>query len=93
MSYGGLCGLKGSVMVPEGGDFLLSQVLAPRGMFARLPGGADAMLRVNSFDVRAPPRPARACMAAPACREQAVGRARTCAARPALAEHAAGVHS
>jgi len=92
VSYGGLCGLKGSVMVPEGGDFLLSQVLAPRSMFARLPDGADAMLRVNSFDVRAPARPARACMAALACPEQAVGRSRTSATRLALAEHAATVH-
>lgn len=54
MAFGGLCGLKGSVMVPEGGDFLLSQVLAPKSVFARLPGGNDAMLRVNSFDVRPP---------------------------------------
>ncbi len=52
MAFGGLCGLKGSVMVPEGGDFLLSQVLAPKSMFARLADDSDAMLRVNSFDVR-----------------------------------------
>lgn len=52
MAYGGVCGLKGSVMVPEGGDFLLSQVLAPKSALARLPADSDAMLRVNAFDVR-----------------------------------------
>ena len=58
MAYGGVCGLKGSVMVPEGGDFLLSQVLAPKSALARLPGDSDAMLRVNAFDVRPPSCPA-----------------------------------
>ena len=57
MAYGGVCGLKGSVMVPEGGDFLLSQVLAPKSALARLPADSDAMLRVNAFDVRSQPCP------------------------------------
>ena len=39
-------------MVPEGGDFIFSQALTPRSGIARLPGGADAMLRVNSFDIK-----------------------------------------
>lgn len=39
-------------MVPEGGDFIFSQALTPRSGIARLPGGADSMLRVNDFDVR-----------------------------------------
>ncbi|KAK9825449.1 hypothetical protein WJX81_001648 [Elliptochloris bilobata] len=52
VAYGGLCGLKGSVMVPEGGDFLLSQVLTPKSALARLPSDSDAMLRVNAFDVK-----------------------------------------
>ncbi len=39
-------------MVPEGGDFIFRQALSPQSAIARLPGGADAMLRVNSFDIK-----------------------------------------
>lgn len=39
-------------MLPEGGDFIFSQALSPQSAIARLPGGADSMLRVNSFDIK-----------------------------------------
>jgi cytochrome c biogenesis protein len=52
VSIGGLGGYKGTAMVPEGGDFIFSQVLSPQSALSRLPGGANAMLRVNSFDVK-----------------------------------------
>ena len=39
-------------MVPEGGDFIFAQALSPQSALSRLPGGANAMLRVNSFDVK-----------------------------------------
>lgn len=52
VSFGGLAGYKGTAMVPEGGDFIFSQALSPQSAIARLPGGADSMLRVNSFDIK-----------------------------------------
>lgn len=52
VSFGGLGGYKGTAMVPEGGDFIFSQALSPQSAIARLPGGADSMLRVNSFDIK-----------------------------------------
>ena len=52
VSFGGLGGYKGTAMVPEGGDFIFSQALSPQSGIARLPGGADSMLRVNSFDIK-----------------------------------------
>ena len=52
VSFGGLGGYKGTAMVPEGGDFIFRQALSPQSAIARLPGGADGMLRVNSFDIK-----------------------------------------
>ncbi len=47
-----MAGLKGTVMVPEGGDFIFTQALSPRSPLARPPRGASDMLHVNSFDVK-----------------------------------------
>ena len=52
VTYGCLAGLKGTVMVPEGGDFIFAQALSPRSSIARPPRGAGDMLHVNSFDVK-----------------------------------------
>ncbi len=52
VTYGCLAGLKGTAMVPEGGDFIFSQALLPRSALARQPRGAADMLHVNSFDVK-----------------------------------------
>lgn len=39
-------------MVPEGGDFIFTQALAPVSPVARPPNSANSMLHVNSFDVK-----------------------------------------
>lgn len=51
VAIGGLGGFKGSVMVPEGGDFLVAQALAPNSPAGSLPAGAKQVLHVNSFNV------------------------------------------
>lgn len=41
VAYGGISGYKGSVMVPQGGDFLIASALRPVSPLAQPPKGAD----------------------------------------------------
>ncbi|KAK9803576.1 hypothetical protein WJX72_001425 [[Myrmecia] bisecta] len=51
IAYGGLSGFKGTAMVPEGGDFIITQALRPSSPVALPPRGAEDVLHVNSFNV------------------------------------------
>ena len=48
---GSLGGYSGSVMIPEGGDALVATYMRPFSPVAQLPAGAQAILRVEDFDI------------------------------------------
>lgn len=51
-AYSGFGGWKGSVMVPEGGDFYIADFLRPTGFLSSPPRGLEgAFMHVNSFSI------------------------------------------
>ena len=48
---GALGGWRGNALVPVGGEFLVSQAIAPASPLALLPTGARSLLRVDGFNV------------------------------------------
>lgn len=50
-SYSGFGGVKGTVMAPEGTDFVVSDYLRPLSPIARVPRSADNVMHVNKFTI------------------------------------------
>lgn len=52
VAFGGISGYKGSVMIPQGNEFLVASALRPVSPLASPPRGASDVIHVNSFDIK-----------------------------------------
>eukprot|EP00775_Hariotina_reticulata_P001288 gene1288-1629_t len=50
-AYSGFGGWKGSVMCPEGQEFVVGQAINPASALATVPQGAETVLQVNKFSI------------------------------------------
>ncbi|KAI8464282.1 MAG: c-type cytochrome synthesis 1 [Monoraphidium minutum] len=54
-AYSGFGGWKGSAMVPQGQEFLVSAAIRPQSAISSLPAGAKAVMRVDGFRIETRP--------------------------------------
>lgn len=52
VAIGGLGGWKGTIQIPEGGDIAFRDIIRPYTPLGLAPAGVDAVLHVNSFEVK-----------------------------------------